>query len=53
MASYGSMKFTYEDTEIDVTPPWPRLTMAEAVKKYTGEDFDACQTIRRSPGHCG
>ncbi len=45
MASYGSMKFTYEDTEIDVTPPWPRLTMAEAVKKYTGEDFDACKTI--------
>lgn len=45
MASYDSMKFTYEDTEIDVTPPWPRLTMAEAVKKYTGEDFDACQTI--------
>lgn len=45
MASYGSMKFTYEDTEIDVTQPWPRLTMAEAVKKYTGEDFDACQTI--------
>lgn len=45
MASYGSMKFTHEDTEIDVTPPWPRLTMAEAVKKYTGEDFDACKTI--------
>lgn len=45
MASYSSMKFTYEDTEIDVTPPWPRLTMAEAVKKYTGEDFDACKTI--------
>lgn len=45
MASYGSMKFTYEDTEIDVTPPWPRLTMAEVVKKYTGEDFDACKTI--------
>lgn len=45
MASYGSMKFTYEDTEIDVTSPWPRLTMAEAVKKYTGEDFDACKTI--------
>lgn len=48
MASYGSMKFTYEDTEIDVTPPWPRLTMAEAVKKYTGEDFDACQTIEEA-----
>ncbi len=48
MASYGSMKFTYEDTEIDVTPPWPRLTMAEAVKKYTGEDFDACKTIEEA-----
>lgn len=48
MASYGSMKFTYEDTEIDVTPPWPRLTMAEAVKKYTGEDFDACRTIEEA-----
>ncbi len=48
MASYGSMKFTYEDTEIDVTPPWPRLTMAEAVKKYTGKDFDACQTIEEA-----
>ena len=48
MASYGSMKFTYEDTEINVTPPWPRLTMAEAVKKYTGEDFDACQTIEEA-----
>lgn len=28
MASYGTTKFTYEGTEIDVTPPWPRLTMA-------------------------
>ena len=46
MAVYGTTKFTYEDTEIDVKAPWPRLTMAEAVKKYTGEDFDACETIQ-------
>lgn len=45
IASYGTTKFTYEGTEIDVTPPWPRLTMAEAVKKYAGVDFDACKTI--------
>ncbi|MDR0425945.1 MAG: lysine--tRNA ligase [Clostridiales bacterium] len=31
---------TYQGTEIDFTPPWPRLTMLEAVKKYTGADFD-------------
>ncbi len=46
LAVYGTTKFTYEDTEIDVKAPWPRLTMAEAVKKYTGEDFDACETIQ-------
>ena len=46
IAVYGTTKFVYEDTEIDVKAPWPRLTMAEAVKKYTGEDFDACQDIK-------
>ena len=48
MASYGTTKFVYEGTEIDVTPPWPRLTMAEAVKKYAGVDFDACKTIEEA-----
>lgn len=31
---------TYEDTEIDLSTPWKRLTMKEAVKEYTGLDFD-------------
>ena len=35
----GTMKITYEDTEIDLTPPWPRMTMIEAVKKYANVDF--------------
>lgn len=52
MASYGTTKFTYEGTEIDVAGPWPRLTMAEAVKKYTGEDFDACKTIEEARAIC-
>lgn len=37
----GSMKITYQGTEIDLTPPWNRLTMVEAVKQYAGVDFDA------------
>lgn len=41
----GSLKIIYEGTEIDLTPPWDRMTMAEAVKKYTGEDFDAAHTL--------
>jgi lysyl-tRNA synthetase class 2 len=35
----GTKKITYQGTEIDLTPPWPRLTMIDAVKKYTGIDF--------------
>lgn len=35
----GSQKVMYQGTEIDLTPPWPRLTMVEVVKKYTGADY--------------
>ena len=38
---YGTTKLTYQGTEIDLMPPWNRMTMAEAVKKYTGADFEA------------
>lgn len=33
-------KIVYEGTEIDLTMPWQRLTMLDAVKKYTGVDYD-------------
>ncbi len=36
----GSLKFVYQGTEVDLTPPWERLTMQQAVKKYTGLDFE-------------
>jgi lysyl-tRNA synthetase class 2 len=36
----GTAKITYQGQEIDLTPPWSRLTMTEAVLKYTGVDFD-------------
>lgn len=35
----GQDKITYQETEIDLTPPWNRITMVEAVRKYTGLDF--------------
>jgi lysyl-tRNA synthetase class 2 len=34
----GSEKITYQGTEVDLGH-WERLTMAEAVKKYSGVDF--------------
>ena len=32
----GSMKFTFQGEEIDVTPPWPRLPMLAGIEKHTG-----------------
>jgi lysyl-tRNA synthetase class 2 len=36
----GTMEITYEGTEIDLTPSWNRITMIDAVKKYTDIDFN-------------
>lgn len=36
----GTTKITYQGKEIDMKKPWARLTMTEAIKKYTGEDID-------------
>jgi lysyl-tRNA synthetase class 2 len=35
----GTAKINYQGTEIDLTPPWKRLPMTEAVAQYTGVDF--------------
>ena len=35
------MKITYQGEEIDLSPRWKRMTMVEAVKEYTGVDFDS------------
>ncbi len=37
----GTYHLTWQGEEIDLTPGWPRLTMAEAVKQHTGVDFMA------------
>jgi lysyl-tRNA synthetase class 2 len=36
----GSTKITYNGMEIDLGKPFDRLTMNDAIKKYTGIDFD-------------
>ena len=35
----GTCRLSWLGQEVDLTPGWPRLTMAEAVKQYTGLDF--------------
>lgn len=40
----GTMFVSYQGQEIDLTPPWRRMTMIEAVREYTGVDFASLST---------
>lgn len=40
----GTTKISYDGVEIDLSKPFDRLTMVEAVKKYAGIDFSEIQT---------
>ena len=44
----GTTKVNYQGTEIEFRPPWNRMTLQEGIKKYTGEDFDAIDTIEEA-----
>ena len=44
LAVNGSPIIKYQGKEFDVTPPWRRLNMADAVKEITGVDFAKIDT---------
>ena len=35
----GSMQITYQGVDLDLTPPWPRLSMLDAIKEHSGLDL--------------
>lgn len=40
----GTLKIDYQGTEIDLTPPWNRIDMSDAVKEYAGVDFSEIES---------
>ncbi|HQO00877.1 MAG TPA: lysine--tRNA ligase [Spirochaetota bacterium] len=40
----GSAVIAYQGSQLDLTPPWNRMTYLESIKKYTGIDFTAIKT---------
>lgn len=42
MDLFGTGKIEYQGVPVDLTPPWRRLSMLDAVKQYTGADFSGC-----------
>ncbi len=44
----GTSRITYQGQEIDLTPPWRRMTMEDAVKQYSGLDFSGIHTVEEA-----
>ncbi len=44
----GTLKINYQGTEIDLEKPFERITMVDAVKKYSGVDFDNIETLEQA-----
>ncbi|MCC8127967.1 MAG: lysine--tRNA ligase [Clostridiales bacterium] len=44
----GTDKITYSGVEIDLGKPFERMTMIDAIKKYTGIDFDEITTTEEA-----
>jgi lysyl-tRNA synthetase class 2 len=44
LAATGSMIISYQGKTFDLTPPWERLSMQDAVKRWVGVDFAEINT---------
>ena len=48
----GTLQIQYQGKEINMEGPWTRLTMAEAVKKYSGMDYYAWESDEQARREC-
>ena len=44
----GTTKIVYKGIEIDLSKPFERITMVDAVKKYSGVDFNEIKTLEEA-----
>jgi lysyl-tRNA synthetase class 2 len=52
----GGATVAQGDTEIDLTPPWPRITLRDAIKHHAGVDFEEhpdVESLREAVASCG
>lgn len=51
-AVLGTRVIVYQGNEINLSPPWRRVTMVDAVKEWTGVDFHAVETDEQAREIC-
>lgn len=44
----GTLEITYQETPVNLSLPWRRVTMHDLVKEYTGLDFNSFQTLEEA-----
>ena len=44
----GTYTLSWQNEELDLSPGWPRLTMTDAVREYTGVDFTSFETTEEA-----
>lgn len=44
----GTMEISYDETMINLTPPWRRVSMVDIVKEETGVDFNEVKTLEEA-----
>lgn len=52
LKALGTTSVVYQGETIELKAPWPRLSMAEAVKRYSGEDYYLWQTDEQARAVC-
>jgi lysyl-tRNA synthetase class 2 len=48
----GTAKVTYQRQEIDLSPPWQRLTLADAIRQHAGVDAQRMMTVDSARALC-
>jgi lysyl-tRNA synthetase class 2 len=52
----GGLTVDYGDTKIDLAPPWPRITLRDAIKQHSGVDFEEhadVESMQAAAAECG
>lgn len=53
---YGGLTFTFQEREIDVTPPWTRLPLLEGIRQYANvepEEFATLESAKKAGERLG